>query len=221
MADVLMVIAPKDFRDEEYFYVREELEKGGHKVDVASLEDTAVSMIEKKEVVTDLLLNQCDVADYDSLIFVGGQGANVYFDNEKAREMAFQTYEQGKIIAAICIAPSILARAGILEGKRTTCWSSQKEDLEEHGAIVTESHVEIDGNIITGNGPEASREFGMKISSALGGVKEEPKEEKKEVEEETVEVKKEEPVSESVVEEYKRGELVSENTEEKTNEEPN
>jgi protease I len=167
MADVLMVIAPEGFRDEEYFFVREELEKLGHKISVASTKDVAVSSVNLKEVVVDLLIDESDVADFDALVFVGGPGATVYFDNEKVLEMCYQIIEQGKILGAICIAPGILARAGVLSGKKATSWSSEKVNLDEVGAITSDSHVVVDGQIITADGPNVSREFGHKIGEIL------------------------------------------------------
>ncbi len=188
MADVLMVIAPEGFNDEEYFFTREEIEKAGHNVSVASTRDVAKSMVDQKEVVVDLILDEADVADFDALVFVGGSGATIYFEDEKALEMCYQTIEQGKILAAICIAPGILARAGVLEGKKATSWSSEKVNLDEAGAITIDGHVVVDGQIITADGPEAAREFGQKIAEVLkenGDEKEQPVvEEKKEVIEE-------------------------------------
>ncbi len=173
MADVLIVIAPQDFRDEEYFHVREELENGGHKVVVSSLQDVAVSSVEHKEVVTDVLIDEADVADYDAIVFSGGAGASVYFENEKVLEMCYQTIEQGKLIAAICIAPGILARSGILSGKNATSFESELATLDEAGAITSDSHVVVDGQIVTADGPDAAREFGKKISELLKEEREE------------------------------------------------
>ncbi len=178
MADVLIIIAPENFRDEEYFQVREELENAGHKVAVASLNDSAVSSVDGREVVTDLLVDEADVADYDALVFSGGTGAKIYFDNEKVLEMCYQTIEQGKILAAICIAPGILARAGVLSGKNATAYESELESLDEASAITSDGHVVVDGQIITADGPQASREFGKKIAEALSkdSVEERPEE---------------------------------------------
>ncbi len=167
MADILMVIAPEDFRDEEYFHTREELEKVGYKISVASLKDVARSSVEKKEVVVDVLIEEVDVADYDALVLVGGNGAKVYFEDEKVLEMCYQTYEQGKVLGAICIAPGILARAGVLAGKKATSFASERETLDESGAITSDSHVVVDGQIVTADGPEVAHEFGIKVAEAL------------------------------------------------------
>ncbi len=166
MADILIIIAPENFKDEEYFLVREELESEGHKVFVSSLRDTAIS-VEGKSVVTDLLIDEADVADYDALVFSGGAGASVYFEHEKVLEMCYQTVEQGKLLAAICIAPGILARAGVLAGKDATSFESELITLDEAGAITSDSHVVVDGQIVTADGPSASREFGKKIAELL------------------------------------------------------
>ncbi len=162
-----MVIAPVDFRDEEYFHTREELEKAGHHVIVTSLKDVAVSSVEHKEVVVDVLIEEVDVADYDALILVGGNGAKIYFEDEKVLEMCYQTFEQGKVIAAICIAPGILARAGVLAGKKATSFSSERATLDEAGAITLDSHVVVDGQIITADGPEVAHEFGKRTAEIL------------------------------------------------------
>ncbi len=175
MADILMVIAPENFRDEEYFHVREELENAGHTITVASTQDVAVSSVDRKEVVVDVLINEADVADYDALVFSGGQGASVYFEHEKILEMCYQIVEQGKLLAAICMAPGILARAGVLSGKNATAFESEKPSLDEAGALTSDSHVVVDGQIITADGPQASRDFGKKIAEALAVErKEEP-----------------------------------------------
>lgn len=193
-----MVIAPEGFADEEYFLVREELEKVGHHVSVASTKDVAKSMIDQKEVVVDLILDEADVADFDGLVFVGGSGATIYFENEKALEMCYQTIEQGKILAAICIAPGILARAGVLSGKKATSFGSEKVNLDEAGAITIDGHVVVDGQIITADGPQVSREFGMKIAEVLkenGDEEEKPVVEEKKEEVLDGEEKKEEETS--------------------------
>ncbi len=74
----------------------------------------------------------------------------------------------GKIVAAICIAPSVLAHAGLLRGVRATAFSSQHDDLLAHGALWTGDPVTVDGAIITGNGPSAARDLGMAVADALG-----------------------------------------------------
>jgi len=70
-------------------------------------------------------------------------------------------------VAAICISPVTLARAGILKNRRATVFPTEAEELKKEGAIYTGAPVEEDGRIITASGPEAAGEFGERIASVL------------------------------------------------------
>ena len=165
--NILMIVAPGNFRDEELLNTKEVLESSGASVTIASKDvDSAMGMLGAM-VPIDKDISEVNVEDYDAVIFVGGTGASIYFDDETVLKMAKDAYEQGKIVGAICIAPSILANAGILEGKTVTAFSSEQENLESHGANYTGADVERDGNIITANGPQAAYDFGQKIAEAL------------------------------------------------------
>ena len=167
---VLMVIAHQDFRDEEYKHPREILENAGAKITVASSKtDTAYGSYGLTAQV-DILLNDVEVEDYDCVIFVGGMGSSEYFNNEKAHSVAREMLAQNKLVCAICIAPNTLAQAGILKDKKVTAFPSVKDDLAKQGAIYTGKDVEIDGNIITANGPQAAKKFGETILRLLGAT---------------------------------------------------
>lgn len=75
-------------------------------------------------------------------------------------------------LGAICIAPTILAKAHVLEGRRATVWNvdeKQSQLLEKYGAEYTGEAVTIDGNIVTGNGPKAAVEFGKALAALVIG----------------------------------------------------
>ena len=164
---VLFIIAPVNFRDEEYLYPREILEQEGIKVSVASKSlDEARGMLGAR-VEPDLLLSEVKVEEYDAIVFVGGIGAKVYWNDEEALRICQEAVSEGKILAAICIAPVTLAHAEVLEGVKATVWPSEKDQLVEKGAVYTGREVEVDGKVITGNGPDAARDFGNKILEAL------------------------------------------------------
>ena len=116
-------------------------------------------------VKPDILIDDINVKDYDAVVFIGGAGCVDYWDNPTAQTIAKEAFLQKKILAAICWAPVILAIAGVLKGKRATCYSLDR--IISKGAIATDNDVERDGNIITANGPPASAKFGEKIVSAL------------------------------------------------------
>ena len=168
MPRVLMVIAPEVFRDEEYAQPKGVLEARGALVETASTR--AGTCHGKLGMIAEatLAIAEADPADYDAVVFVGGGGAEVFFDDPVAHRLARGALAAHRVVAAICIAPSTLARAGLLAGVRATAFPSQRDDLLAHGAIWTGTPVEVHGSIITANGPEAARDFGLAIGDALG-----------------------------------------------------
>lgn len=164
---VLMIIAFRNFRDEEYLEPRGILEGEGAKITVASSSlGTAKGMLGAK-AKTDIMLDQVNTADYDAILFVGGTGSSEYFYNPKAHSIAKEAVASGKILGAICVAPTTLANAGVLKGKKATCYSSSVSDLKRGGATYTRGEVEVAGNIVTADGPGSAKAFGEVVLNKL------------------------------------------------------
>lgn len=170
MKSALLVIAPEIFRDEEYAQPKRVLV--GYGVEVTTASTRPGECRGKLGMVATATTSVAEAAgrSFDAVAFIGGAGASVFFDDPDAHRLARQTLEAGHVLAAICIAPSTLARAGLLEGVRATAFASQEADLKAHGALWTGAPVETDGHIVTGNGPEAAVQFGEAIASLLGVV---------------------------------------------------
>lgn len=168
MQTVVMVIAPAMFRDEEYADPRSVLKGRGAEVVTASVDVGTCTGKLGMRVDADVALRDVDPSALDGLVFVGGAGAEVFFDDEVAHVLVQAMIDEAKVVGAICIAPSILARAGVLEGRRATSFPDSRGDLESHGATYTGAKVEVDGDIVTANGPEAARDFGMTLADLLG-----------------------------------------------------
>lgn len=169
---ILFVIAFKDFRDEEFFEPKEILEKAGFEIKVASTDKGVAMGVNGGEAQVDFLDNEVVVDDYEAVIFVGGQGAIRNIENSRFHKIAREAFEKNKIVAAICIAPLILARAGVLENKKATVWTSALDRkpiqaLKDGGATYENKPVVVDGNIITANGPQSAKEFGKTILKQL------------------------------------------------------
>lgn len=166
---VLLIIASKNFRDEELFEPKGIFEGLGAKTIIASSKvGTARGMLGGTAEAT-VTIETVKVDDYDAVVFVGGSGSSEYFDNKTAHRIAQDTVAKGKILGAICIAPTTLANAGVLKGKKATAYPSQRNQLKKQGAVVVTDAVAVDGKIITGTGPEAAKEFGQAIANALAG----------------------------------------------------
>ena len=128
--------------------------------------NTAEGMLGLK-VKPDVLIGNVKEADYDGIVFVGGGGAAEYFESPVAHRLAREFFERGKLTSAICIAPATLANAGVLKGKKATSFPSSGAALKAKGAILTKTDVVVDGNVVTGVGPEAARKFGETLVDVL------------------------------------------------------
>jgi len=169
---VAMIIAFRDFRDEEYFIPKQVLESAGVVIQTASTQIGEAIGSQGGEAQVDIKLADLKVVDFDAIVFVGGQGAIKYLDNQTSYQIAKTAVSENKILAAICVSPSILAKAGVLSGKKATVWSSVLDKsavkvLKENDAIFEDSAVVVDGNIVTANGPSAAEQFGEKIISLI------------------------------------------------------
>lgn len=169
-ARALMILAHETFRDEEYEKPRRILEAGGVEVTVASSSFGEAKGRFGLTAPIDILVKDAVEADYDAIIYVGGAGAREYFGDPAALKLARDFDSAGKIVAAICIASHTPAAAGVLAGKRATCFPSEKEALISYGVEYTGASLEVDGNVITADGPEAAEDFGKAVLVALREV---------------------------------------------------
>jgi len=166
---ILMVVAPKNFRDEEFLVPKQLFEGRGWTVKIASKAkagETAEGMLGAK-VKIDLSISDAKVSDYDAIVFAGGTGASTYFNDPTAHMLAWQAYDTGRVVGAICIAPSILANANVLQGKRATGWPSERENIAAKSAGYTGADVEVAGRVVTGKAPPAAKKFAEAIANLL------------------------------------------------------
>ncbi len=161
---IVIIIAQRMFQETEFKVSKDILEKEGAKVVVASRTLSPATGGNLK-VQPDIEIADIHVQDFDAVVFIGGIGVSEYVDDYQAHKIAKDTIKYNKILAAICMAPRVLANAGLLEGKKAT--SAHRYDIEAKGAICINKPVARDGNIITANGPNAAKEFGEEIVSAL------------------------------------------------------
>jgi protease I len=169
MKPALIVIAQEGFQDVELAGTRKGLTDAGFEIVLASTETgECIGKFGGKENAS-IALRDVIVSDYDRIAFIGGPGAHALAKNIEALNVARAVAKANMPLGAICIAPTILAAAGILRGKKATVWDKDGEQerfLTEHGATYTGEPVTVDGLVVTGNGPEAAEEFG-KVLAAL------------------------------------------------------
>ena len=169
MSKVLVIIAQEGYQDKELEGTRKGLLSAGFDIVLASREagDCRGKFGGKEKAA--LALRDVEVGDYDRVAFIGGPGAASLASDPDALHLAQETVRAGKPLGAICIAPTILAKARVLENRKATVWDdgqrTQINMLEDMGVIYTGDTVTVDGLIVTGNGPEAAEEFGRAFAS--------------------------------------------------------
>lgn len=154
----------------EYADTKRELEAAGHVVITGSAAKGIAFSHMNEEVPVDVALADVKAGDYDAVFAIGGPGALASLDNEETARIFREAKEQGLSYGAICIAPRILAKAGVLRGLRATGWDEDgklESIFSNNGVEYFRSPVVIDGRVATADGPVSAKEFGRKINEAL------------------------------------------------------
>ena len=142
----------------------------------AGLDVVTVSIMDSENVVSaqnvtvkaDALYEDVCFGDASALVLPGGGvGTDNLSAHEPLRALLQAECEKGTLVAAICAAPMVFGRIGILDGRKATCYPGCEGDL--FGAEYTAAAVQEDGNVITGCGPGVSFEFGFAIVARLCG----------------------------------------------------
>ena len=167
MAHIAIIIAPKDFRDEEYFEPKKELEMAGHTTITASKVIGTIQGSRGKTTTAQIRIHDITPNNYDAILLVGGSGSYVYDDDAELHHVLKQFADTNKYITAICHAPVILAKAGVFVGKNATVFSGDIPALLSHDVHFLDQPVVTDGFIITANGPSSATAFGRVVATAL------------------------------------------------------
>ena len=169
-ARTLLVFVPQQLFNEEEFdpALRRISQLGVRTLLVSADSGVAVSM-SQLIVSIDLALRNVSAADFAGLVLIGGSGAAVYWDDSLLQAKCRNFASNGKVLAAIGIAPVTLARAGVLKGRRATVFRDRTtvDWLRQAGAKYSFSGVVADRNIITAASSDQARAFGQAIADAV------------------------------------------------------
>jgi 4-methyl-5(b-hydroxyethyl)-thiazole monophosphate biosynthesis len=165
---ILMPLA-EGFEEIEAITVIDILRRADIEVVVAGLKDGLVEGAHRVKVQTDVGLDRIDPSRFDGLVLPGGFPGYVNLErDDRVLNMAKQMNAAGKYIAAICCAPSVLIKAGILQGKRATVSPSGKA-LVAACAKYSEERVVVDGKLVTSQSPGTAMEFALTLVKVLAG----------------------------------------------------
>jgi protease I len=168
----VLVIAHRNYQPVEYNDTKRLLEQAGITVITASNKAGTAIGDDGSQTTVDKTVAELKPSMYDGIFFIGGSGALSNLDNNTSYSILKKTAAEGKPFGAICISPRILAKAGVLKGKKATGWNSDNQlakifpryDVEY---IRKNVGTVIDGNIITATCPLAAQDFAQGIINLL------------------------------------------------------
>lgn len=167
---ILFAIAPDRFLDQEYTIPKTAFEKKGIECITASTIHGTCYGMHGEIVESDLSFDEVNPADYDGIVLIGGIGCQDYLWRcEKLIDITNAIGTAGKIVAGICLAPVIIAEAGLLSGKNVTALDTPacRRILELDKAVLVNEPVVISGNVITARMPHDSPQLADAILQYL------------------------------------------------------
>ena len=163
------LIAADGFEEVEGLTVVDLLRRAGIACDIVALNGGGeITGSHGIRIGADRSFADTDFDGYDAVILPGGQpGTDTLLKDGRVKELLRRFAGEGKLTAAVCAAPTVLAAAGLLEGKKAVCYPGLEERLT--GAEVRYEPALQDGNVITGRGVGAAIPFALEIIRALEG----------------------------------------------------
>ncbi len=166
----LILLAP-GFEDLEAITTVDILRRADIDLTVANLHDDWTTGARGTAVIADTRLTLIDEnRTFDAIILPGGQpGANNLAADKRVIARLQEQSQAGRLIAAICAAPKVLAAAGLLKGRRITHFPGALTAAETAGVEVVDEPVVVDGNVVTGRGPGTALDFALAVVEQLAG----------------------------------------------------
>ena len=166
MQKIIMILTD-GFEEIEAVTVSDVMRRLGFDFVFAALEQPRLRASNGLNIIADTTLDRCSPADFDAVVLPGGMpNAMKLRASSAVIDFLVEMNRRGKIVAAICAAPIVLAKAGLLENRTFTLYPGLDPYLD--GKIPSSASVETDGNIVTGKGPGVSFQFASALASALG-----------------------------------------------------
>lgn len=167
MAKVLMPLAP-GFEEIEALTVVDILRRAKIEVILAGLQPGCVTGAHNICVIPETIIDAVNAGAFEMIVLPGGQpGSDNLNADPRIHALLNEFAAKEKLIGAICAAPIVLAAAGLLNGRKATCYPTYRDQL--HGSFLEEAPVVSDGAIITSRGPGTALLFGLEIAARLAG----------------------------------------------------
>ncbi len=166
----VLLISADNFEDTELLVPFYRFREEGMQVDIASVKKGTIKGKHGYEMEVDKTLKDVKPGDYDALYLPGGKAPGAVRKEEKAREIAKYFFEKNKPVFAICHGPQTLISAGLLKGRRATCYKTVAPEMKEAGALYEDREVVVDGNLVTSRQPPDLPAFLRETVKMLKGL---------------------------------------------------
>jgi protease I len=166
-----LIISADNFEDSELLVPYYRLKEEGIAVDVASMKAGSIKGKHGYEVEVTKALKDVDAGAYDILILPGGRAPEAVRKEKKALDLARSFFEENRPVAAICHGGQTLISAGLVKGRRVTCYKSVAPEMKEAGALYEDAEVVVDNNLISSRQPSDLPAFMREIMKKLRGKK--------------------------------------------------
>ena len=166
---MVAILLGKGFEEAEAVVPADLLRRAGVEVALVGVGGKQIPGAHGITVTADLTLKELDPEQVELLMLPGGMGGVETLSGDlRAQALIQHCYDEGRWLAAICAAPTILANLGMLDRRRAVCYPGM-EDLMGSAVVQKGSQVVVDGHIVTGEGPGSAFPFGLKLVEVLKG----------------------------------------------------
>lgn len=164
---ILIFLSATNFSEEEYLIIKKVFLKAGKEIFITSDSYTVCSGNNGLKVKADTDFYNVNDNNFSAVVLVGGKGSKDYWDNKQLHNIVNNFKSAGKIVAAICSAPVILARAGLLSKIPATCWYEDKNELINLGIEYKDRSIIAENAVVTADGPRSAEQFAETVLNMI------------------------------------------------------
>jgi protease I len=139
------------------------LKEAGIATHVASMKKGLITGKHGLQIEADIAFKDINPANYHIVVISGGRGPEKMRLDKNALEITKYFFKENKPVAAICHGPQVLISAGVIKGRKATCWPGIRDDLIAAGALYEDKEVVIDGNLVSSRSPADLHAFGREM----------------------------------------------------------
>ena len=169
---MVYILLGTGFEEAEALVTADVLRRANLPVSLAGIGGAVVAGSPNITVRADIKVEDAALSEGDTVVLPGGMGGVASIEGSRAAMALVREAAEKYRVAAICAAPTLLARAGLLKkGARCVCYPGMEGELSAAGAVPQmDRSTVVDGSLITGRGPGSAFDFGLALVEALAGA---------------------------------------------------